>query len=62
MNKNLSQFCVINQNLDKFFQKEDKNLTSLGWSLSDQHILSQVNPKRRIFFRFTKIYKNCFKF
>ena len=38
-------FCVIDQNLDKFFQKKDKNLTSLGWSLSDQHILSQVNPK-----------------
>ena len=63
MDQNLSQFFVIDQNLDKFFQNEDKNLTSLGWFLSDQHILSQINRNTTTdFFRFTKIYKNCSKF
>ena len=32
MDQILSQFCVKDQNLDEFFQKEDKNLTSLGLS------------------------------
>ena len=33
-----------------------------GYSLSDQHIFSPINPKyeRLIFFRFTKIYTNCY--
>ena len=33
-----------------------------GYSLSDQHILSPINPKYErliFFFRFTKIYTNC---
>ena len=48
--------------------KMDKTITmhffsDTGYSLSDQHILSPINPKVRllIFFQIDKIYSNCFE-